>query len=105
MMSSLVLDLQADLSIMIGNRLTLLMDDDVEEIKVSAQQLRQLLPGVNVDAFVADYPAVLDVEDFKMALEVSICHSKFVSTRLHCCNTVGNSRQLNRLLAVTAAPY
>jgi hypothetical protein len=62
----------ANLSVMVGNRLRLLIEDDMQDVTRAASRLRELLPGVNVDAFVADFPAVLDVEAFEMALQVGV---------------------------------
>lgn len=60
---------QADLSLMINNRLTLLLDDDLVHVAAAAGRLRQLLPDINVDRFAQTFPVVLDVECFEMALE------------------------------------
>lgn len=62
--------MQANTSEMINNRLTLLLDDDMEAVATAADQLRQLLPDINIDRFVEAYPLVLDVDDFQIALEV-----------------------------------
>lgn len=34
---------------MIGNRLTLLLDDDLSEMEATARELHALLPGMDVD--------------------------------------------------------
>ncbi|GIL83712.1 hypothetical protein Vretimale_10507 [Volvox reticuliferus] len=60
---------QANLSTMVSNRLSLLLDDDLAAVEAASGRLRQLVPGVNVDRFVEAYPLVLDVECFEMALE------------------------------------
>jgi hypothetical protein len=53
---------------MVGNRLSLLLDDDLDQLTQAAQRLRELLPNLRVDCFVEAYPLVLDVDDFEMAL-------------------------------------
>ncbi|GIL52045.1 hypothetical protein Vafri_8009 [Volvox africanus] len=60
---------QADLSTMVSNRLSLLLDDDLVSVEAASGRLRELVPGINVDRFVETYPLVLDVECFEMALE------------------------------------
>jgi hypothetical protein len=55
---------------MVGNRWSLLLDDDVVAMAAAAPHLRTLLPGVNVDALAADFPAILDVDEFEAALLV-----------------------------------
>jgi hypothetical protein len=40
---------EADLSAMVGARLSLLLDDDLGEVQAAVARLRQLLPGINVD--------------------------------------------------------
>ncbi|KAL6754146.1 hypothetical protein V8C86DRAFT_2710111 [Haematococcus lacustris] len=59
----------ADCSRMVNNRMSLLLDDDMVEVEQAALRLRQLLPGMNVDAFVTDYPLVLDTDCLERALE------------------------------------
>jgi len=59
----------ADVAMMVGNRLSLLLDDDITDIDSTAGELRKLLPGLDVDRFVAEYPLVLDLQCFKRALE------------------------------------
>lgn len=59
---------QANASSMVSNRLSLLLDDDLDQLTQAAQRLRELLPQIHVDRFVEAYPLVLDVEDFEMAL-------------------------------------
>ncbi|GFH28180.1 uncharacterized protein HaLaN_26625 [Haematococcus lacustris] len=59
----------ADCSRMVNNRMSLLLDDDMAEVEQAALRLRQLLPGMNVDAFVTDYPLVLDTDCLERALE------------------------------------
>ncbi|GFH17858.1 uncharacterized protein HaLaN_14572 [Haematococcus lacustris] len=54
---------------MVNNRMSLLLDDDMAEVEQAALRLRQLLPGMNVDAFVTDYPLVLDTDCLERALE------------------------------------
>ncbi len=58
------------MSEMINGRLSLLLDDDLEQLAQAADALRTLLPGINVDRFAEAFPIVLDVDNFKMALEV-----------------------------------
>ncbi|KXZ47268.1 hypothetical protein GPECTOR_36g120 [Gonium pectorale] len=60
---------QANLSAMVNNRLTLLLDDDMEQLAAASARLRELIPAINVDRFVEMFPLVLDVECFEMALE------------------------------------
>mmetsp|Transcript_25853 Transcript_25853/g.70125 ORF Transcript_25853/g.70125 Transcript_25853/m.70125 type:complete len:274 (+) Transcript_25853:1986-2807(+) len=62
---------QADILTMVNNRLSLLADDEYLSGQFSkvAERLGQLLPGINVGAFVAEYPLVLDVDDFERAIE------------------------------------
>ncbi|KAF6259426.1 hypothetical protein COO60DRAFT_1513264 [Scenedesmus sp. NREL 46B-D3] len=60
---------QANTSKMVSNRLTLLLDDDMEAVAAAAARLRQLLPQIHVDRFVEAFPLVLDVDDFELALE------------------------------------
>lgn len=55
---------------MVNNRLTLLLDDDLDQVAAAAVHLRQLLPQLLVDKFVEAFPLVLDVDDFELALEV-----------------------------------
>jgi hypothetical protein len=57
---------------MVNNRLTLLLDDDMEAVAAAATRLRQLLPQIHVDRFVEAFPLVLDVDDFELALEVGV---------------------------------
>jgi hypothetical protein len=64
--------LQANTSNMVNNRLTLLLDDDMEAVAAAATRLRQLLPQIHVDRFVEAFPLVLDVDDFELALEVCL---------------------------------
>ncbi|EFJ50641.1 hypothetical protein VOLCADRAFT_120611 [Volvox carteri f. nagariensis] len=60
---------QANLSTMVGNRLSLLLDDEMGQVEAAAERLRELLPGIHLDRFVETFPLVLDVECFEMALE------------------------------------
>lgn len=64
--------IQADILSMVNNRLSLLVEDDYlsGQFGEVAQKLEKLLPGMNVSAFVADFPLVLDVDDFERAVEV-----------------------------------
>lgn len=55
---------------MVGNRLSLLLNDDLDQVQSAAGRLRVLLPQLLVDKFVEAYPIVLDVEDFERALQV-----------------------------------
>lgn len=63
--------LQANASALVGNRLSLLLDDDLDEVQAAADKLQELLPNITVDKFVEYYPQVLDIDDFKLALQVS----------------------------------
>lgn len=63
---------QANASALVGNRLTLLLDDDLDEVAAAAVRLQALLPGITVDKFVEYYPQVLDVDDFEAALQVRV---------------------------------
>lgn len=60
---------KANASALVGNRLTLLLDDDLDEVASAAVRLQALLPGITVDKFVEYYPQVLDVDDFELALQ------------------------------------
>ncbi len=62
--------MQADLVRMVGNRLTLLLDDDIDSVEAASGTLREMLPGLNVDLFVSDYPLVLDTDVLATAIEV-----------------------------------
>lgn len=61
---------QANASALVGNRLTLLLDDDLDEVEAAAAKLRVLLPNLLVDKFIEYYPQVLDIDDFELALQV-----------------------------------
>ena len=41
----------ADVSLMLNNRMTLLLDDDLGEVAVAADRLREILPDINVDRY------------------------------------------------------
>ena len=62
--------MQANASALVGNRLTLLLDDDLDDVEAAAARLRVLLPNLLVDKFVEYYPQVLDIDDFDLALQV-----------------------------------
>lgn len=51
--------------------MSLLLEDDLDEVEAAVGRLRVLLPHVLVDRFVEAHPQVLDVRDFEQALEVS----------------------------------
>lgn len=53
-----------------GNRLTLLLEEDLDEVAAAAGRLRALLPLVVVDTLVERFPQVLDVDDFELAMQV-----------------------------------
>jgi hypothetical protein len=55
---------------LVGNRLSLLLDDDLDEVQAAATKLKDLLPSITVDKFVEYYPQVLDIDDFELALQV-----------------------------------
>jgi hypothetical protein len=59
----------ADIAALVGGRLSLLLDEDLDAVAAAAARLRALLPGLRVDRFVQAFPAVLDVEDFERALD------------------------------------
>jgi hypothetical protein len=61
---------QANASALVGNRLSLLLDDDLDEVAAAALRLAELLPHITVDKFVEYYPQVLDIDDFELALQV-----------------------------------
>jgi hypothetical protein len=44
--------LQANISLLVERRLSLLLEDDLDEVEAAAGRLRSLLPGVLVDTFV-----------------------------------------------------
>lgn len=60
---------KADVVAMVNNRLTLVLDDDLDSVKAAAQKLRTLLPKTDVDSFVEQFPVVLDVDSFEVALQ------------------------------------
>jgi hypothetical protein len=60
---------KANASALVGNRLSLLLDDDLEEVAAAAVRLKELLPNITVDKFVEYYPQVLDLDDFELALK------------------------------------
>jgi hypothetical protein len=62
--------LQANASELVGRRLTLLLDEDLDEVQANAERLKVLLPNITVDKFVEWYPQVLDIDDFELALQV-----------------------------------
>lgn len=55
-----------------SGRLTLLLDEDLEELAAAADRLRGLLPHLCVDRFVEAFPQALDVHDFEVALQVRL---------------------------------
>jgi hypothetical protein len=65
--------LQANASALVGNRLSLLLDDDLDEVQAAADKLKVLLANITVDKFVEYYPQVLDIDDFELALQVMLC--------------------------------
>lgn len=42
---------QADVSVMLNNRLTLLLDDDLEKVQEAAEKLRARLPEIDIDRY------------------------------------------------------
>jgi hypothetical protein len=60
---------KANASALVGNRLALLLDDDLDEVQAAATKLKDLLPNITVDKFVEYYPQVLDIDDFELALQ------------------------------------
>lgn len=53
-------------------RLSLLLEDDLDDVAAAVTRLRVLLPSdIPVDAFVQLYPQVLDVKDFEQAMKVT----------------------------------
>lgn len=56
-------------SMLVSNKLSLLLDDDLAMVQDAAARLRQLLPGLNMDMLVQSYPQMLDVEAFAAALQ------------------------------------
>lgn len=62
--------MQANASALVGNRLSLLLEDDLDDVQAAAAKLQTLLPSIVVDKFVECYPQVLDIEDFELALQV-----------------------------------
>lgn len=65
--------LQADISQLVASRLSLLLEEDLDEVEAAVARLRVLLPHLFVDKFVEAHPQVLDVQDFEQALKVSMC--------------------------------
>lgn len=61
---------QANVSLLVERRLSLLLEDDLDAVEEAAVQLQPLLPGILVDVFVQEHPQVLEVEDFAEAIEV-----------------------------------
>lgn len=70
---------------MVSNRLSLLLDDDLDEIRDAAARLRVLLPGLKVDKFVELFPIALDVDNFEMAIEVRRGHALPGWVLVHTC--------------------
>jgi hypothetical protein len=60
---------KANASELVGRRLTLLLDEDLDEVQANAERLKVLLPNITVDKFVEWYPQVLDIDDFELALQ------------------------------------
>lgn len=58
-----------DLSQMINRRLALLLDDDLEVIRHTAEVLRRRFPAVQWDRLVEVHPEVLDLDSFDLAVE------------------------------------
>lgn len=77
--------IQANASALVGNRLSLLLEEDLDEVAGAAVRLRELLPNLVVDKFVEHFPQVLDVSDFEVALEVS---RKMTSVSTELCHSV-----------------
>jgi hypothetical protein len=67
-----LVSLQANISLLVERRLSLLLEDDLEEVEAAAGRLRGLLPGILVDTFVEAHPQVLEVDDFAIAIEVGV---------------------------------
>lgn len=70
MLACMLRDLQANASELVGRRLSLLLDEDLDEVQANAERLKVLLPNITVDKFVEWYPQVLDIDDFELALQV-----------------------------------
>lgn len=64
--------LQADISHLVSSRLSLLLEEDLNDIAAAIARLRELLPFKLVDKFVEAHPQVLDVQDFEQAVEVGL---------------------------------
>ncbi|KAG1665034.1 hypothetical protein FOA52_003209 [Chlamydomonas sp. UWO 241] len=60
---------QADITEMVNNRLSLLLDDDMRDVGDAGAKLRARLPDINIDRFVQAFPLVLDYDTFEMAIE------------------------------------
>eukprot|EP00798_Chlamydomonas_sp_ICE-L_P004057 gene4057-14143_t len=60
---------EANVSNMVSNRLTLLLEDDLDAVQIASTHLRELLPAINVDKFAETFPVVLDYESFDMAVQ------------------------------------
>ncbi|GAX73212.1 hypothetical protein CEUSTIGMA_g665.t1 [Chlamydomonas eustigma] len=59
----------ANITAMLSNRLSLLLEDDIALIEETSQKLRARLPAFDVDRFVQDYPVVLDYDAFETAMQ------------------------------------
>lgn len=60
---------EANVSRMMNIRLSLILDDDMDDIVNAAARLHELLPELNIDRLVETYPQILDIETFEVGLE------------------------------------
>jgi len=58
-----------NLSVMVTNRPSLALSDDLELIATRVEAMRRALPGIKVDLMLADFPALLDLPDIQAALD------------------------------------
>ena len=85
------LPLQANASALVGNRLSLLLDDDLDGVQAAADKLKVLLPNITVDKFVEYYPQVLDIDDFELALQVIVTRGSSHGLHHSCCTSLGRT--------------
>ncbi|DBB06310.1 TPA: hypothetical protein ACH3X1_011882 [Trebouxia sp. C0004] len=60
---------EADTSRMVSNQISLVLKADLQKVAAAAEELRSILPNVNVDRLVQDNPVVLDVAAFQKTMQ------------------------------------
>ncbi|CAG9466040.1 unnamed protein product [Pedinophyceae sp. YPF-701] len=60
---------EANVSVMIANRPSLALTDDIGVVTQRAAALREALPRLRTDRMLEDHPALLDLEDIEAAIE------------------------------------